>query len=205
MKRIYSVCTAVLAIFSMASVSAQEFRLGFSWGIKSGANLSSLITESKILQENDNIASRWGYTGGCFVNYRFSQRFMLSFDVLFSGKGFKADLIPGITDAQFRLNYLDLPILANFYIYKGLALKVGLQPSILLNANVKGKLIQTQPVHSRIRSYDCAVPLGISYDFTDRLILDIRYTMGGYGVLKNLDINNLNNNSVLSVTIGYRL
>lgn len=130
---------------------------------------------------------------------------MLSFDVLFSGKGFKADLIPGITDAQFRLNYLDLPILANFYIYKGLALKVGLQPSILLNANVKGKLIQTQPVHSRIRSYDCAVPLGISYDFTDRLILDIRYTMGGYGVLKNLDINNLNNNSVLSVTIGYRL
>ena len=47
--------------------------------------------------------------------------------------------------------------------------------------------------------------LCISYDFIDRLILDIRYTMGGYGVLKNLDINNLNNNSVLSVTIGYRL
>ncbi len=105
---------------------------------------------------------------------------MLSFDVLFSGNGFKADLIPGITDAQFRLNP-ELPILANFYIYKGLALKVGLQPSILLNANVKGKLIQTQPVHSRIRSYDCAVPLGISYDFTDRLILDIRYTMADTG------------------------
>ena len=169
---------AMLAIFSMTSVSAQEFRHGFSWGIKSGTNLSTLITESKILQEDDHIASRWGY---------------------------KADIIPGITDAKFRLNYLDLPVLANFYVYKGLALKVGLQPSILLNANVKGKLIKKQPVHSRIRSYDCAVPLGISYDFTDRLILDIRYTMGGYGVLKNLDINNLNNNSVLSVTIGYRL
>lgn len=196
---------AMLAIFSMTSVSAQEFRHGFSWGIKSGTNLSTLITESKILQEDDHIASRWGYTGGGFINYRFSRRFMLSFDLLFSGKGFKADLIPGITDAKFRLNYLDLPVLANFYVYKGLALKVGLQPSILLNANVKGKLIKKQPVHSRIRSYDCAVPLGISYDFTDRLILDIRYTMGGYGVLKNLDINNLNNNSVLSVTIGYRL
>jgi len=132
----------MLAIFSMTSVSAQEFRHGFSWGIKSGANLSTLITESKILQEDDHIASRWGYTGGGFINYRFSRRFMLSFDILFSGKGFKADLIPGITDAKFRLNYLDLPVLANFYVYKGLALKVGLQPSILLNANVKGKLIK---------------------------------------------------------------
>lgn len=91
----------MLAIFSMTSVSAQEFRHGFSWGIKSGANLSTLITESKILQEDDHIASRWGYTGGGFINYRFSRRFMLSFDILFSGKGFKADLIPGITDAKF--------------------------------------------------------------------------------------------------------
>ena len=54
---------AMLAIFSMTSVSAQEFRHGFSWGIKSGTNLSTLITESKILQEDDHIASRWGYTG----------------------------------------------------------------------------------------------------------------------------------------------
>ena len=35
---------AMLAIFSMTSVSAQEFRHGFSWGIKSGTNLSTLIT-----------------------------------------------------------------------------------------------------------------------------------------------------------------
>ncbi len=34
MKRIYLVCMAMLAIFSMTSVSAQEFRHGFSWGIK---------------------------------------------------------------------------------------------------------------------------------------------------------------------------
>ena len=80
---------AMLAIFSMTSVSAQEFRHGFSWGIKSGANLSTLITESKILQEDDHIASRWGYTGGGFINYRFSRRFMLSFDILFSGRGLK--------------------------------------------------------------------------------------------------------------------
>ncbi|HIW98306.1 MAG TPA: PorT family protein [Candidatus Tidjanibacter gallistercoris] len=209
MKKSYSIAAAcMLSLFSF-TMAAQEFRHGFSWGIKNGANRSSLITESKIMHDDDRIAARWGYVGGVFADYRFSRKFMLSCDALFSCKGFKADIVPGITDAVFRLNYLDLPVMANFYIYKGLALKVGLQPSVLLSATAKGRLkkqtVAAQTVHASIRRYDCAIPVGISYDFKDRFTLDIRYAIGGYGILRELPVDDLNNNTTLTVTIGFRM
>ena len=38
---------------------------------------------------------------------------------------------------SYRLNYLNIPILANFYVTKGLALKAGIQPGFLIGSKLR--------------------------------------------------------------------
>lgn len=210
-KQVLKVIFITVILFTNLSVFAQESYCGFSWGVKSGINISNLITEGKLLYDDKDISARYRYIGGGFINYRFSRTFFLSGDVLFSSKGFKVavpleELNINLSNVRFRLNYLDIPVLANFYVYKGFALKIGLQPSYLLSARVKEKnLKHSVSVRRFFRKFDCSMPMGMSYDFDWGLIIDARYSLGASGILKAYKKEDWNNNSVFSFTVGVRI
>ena len=123
-----------------------------------------------------------GLTAGVFADYRFSNLFALSADVLYSRQGTKGEGVKVKTDN------LNIPILANFYLVKGLAVKAGIQPGFLLKAKNK--------------KADVAVPVGVSYLFNCGLILDARYNIGLTSLAKDKDI--VTRNSVFAVTAGWR-
>lgn len=57
---------------------AQKSREGFSCGIKSGINMSSLVSEESLFERNENaISKKFGYVGGIFVEYKFTKCFYL--------------------------------------------------------------------------------------------------------------------------------
>lgn len=208
MKRILSV---IGITFISLSVFSQESFCGLSWGIKSGVNWSNILTESSIFDsDKDEISPKWGYVGGGFIDYRFTRTFSLSCDVLFSCKGAKMDFSSEqsgrlFSDLYFRLNYLDFPVMANFHIYKGLALKIGLQPSFLLSAKMKSTAMKHPvSVRKKINAFDCSMPIGVAYAFDCGLLFDVRYAFGARGILKTLSNDDLNNNSVFSFTAGFR-
>ncbi len=186
---------------------AQKSKKGFSFGIKNGINMSSLVTEKSLFEGNENaISKKFGYVGGIFVEYKFTKCFYLSGDLFYSRKGFNVELpVVGnaLIDTRVQLNYLDIPIMSNFYVYKGLVLKVGLQSSILLSSKFQVKRVSVS-VFESFRHFDYSMPVGIAYDFENGLILDLRYSLGVNAVLKSQERGELNNNSVFSFMVGFR-
>lgn len=98
-----------------------------------------------------------------------------------------------------KLDFINIPVLANFYVAKGFALKVGLQPGFLVNAKYDGRDIK-----DNCKTFNLAIPVGLSYEFKNGITLDLR---GGYS-LTRLDKNGGSDYKDYcdggSLTIGYK-
>ena len=93
-----------------------------------------------------------------------------------------------------KLDYINIPVMANFYVAKGFALKIGVQPGILVNDNINGDC----------KSFNFSIPVGLSYEFNNGITLDLR---GGYSLTR---VDKFNNDDYKyytdggSLTIGYK-
>ena len=98
-----------------------------------------------------------------------------------------------------KLDYINIPVMANFYVAKGFALKVGLQPGFLVSAK-QGSV----DYKDDCESFNFAIPVGLSYEFNNGITLDLR---GGYSftrVDKHGGSNYKNYCDGGSLTIGYK-
>ena len=98
-----------------------------------------------------------------------------------------------------KLDYINIPVMANFYVAKGFALKVGLQPGFLVSAKKGG--VDYKDV---CESFNFAIPVGLSYEFNNGITLDLR---GGYSFTRvdkhgGSDYKNYCDGG--SLTIGYK-
>ena len=75
-----------------------------------------------------------------------------------------------------KLDYINIPVMANFYVAKGFALKVGLQPGFLVSAK-EGSV----NVKDNCKTFNLAIPIGLSYEFKNGITLDLR---GGYSLTR---------------------
>ena len=125
MKKIFMM--AVMAVAALTA-NAQNEKGQFSLMPKAGINISTVTgSDSK---------SKVGFVGGVEAEYGISKNFGLDFGVLYSMEGCKNDIVVAtgigasayiIKDAKLNLGYINIPILAQFYPVKGLALKAGIQ------------------------------------------------------------------------------
>ena len=77
--------------------------------------------------------ARVGLVVGPEFEYTLSNRFSLAAGLNYSQQGSKLK----DADAKFKLDYLTIPVVANVYLFKGFALKAGIQPGINLNAKIE--------------------------------------------------------------------
>ena len=176
----------------------------FGFGVKVGRNVSSM-------SDLDDSNSKPGFTAGVFADYRFNDWFALSADLLYSREGttIKSD---GYKQTM-KSNYLNIPILANFYVLDKLAFKVGVQPGIFLSAKIKDNSSgndETVSVSDLYKGMDFSFPIGVSYEFFNRLIVEARYTIGAAKVLDSgkfneaYDIAPKSRNNYFTISAGYR-
>lgn len=165
-----------------------------------------------------------GFVAGAEAGYQVSKAFAVTAGLLYSQQGAKrSGYLHGegasVDDkSQLALSYLNIPILANVYLFKGFALKAGIQPGILLSAKSKNDVTasgyaakadkhQEYDIKDNCNSFDFAIPVGISYEFCN-IIIDARYNIGVTNIGKDskLEKGDKNGkNSVLQVTVGYKI
>ncbi len=102
------------------------------------------------------------------------------------------------------MDYINIPILANVYLYKGLALKAGIQPGFNVidkykisggGASVTGNMSDILD----IKRFDFSIPIGISYEHSN-VVIDARYNFGFTEAFDDTDFNN----RVFQLTLGYK-
>lgn len=180
--------TASFAQWSVGSITVQP-KIGIN-----GANIT----------DADNSDSRIGLVLGGEFEYRVSPIFSLSAGALYSMQGCKgtAEDEDGNTgDVSLKLDYINVPILANVYVVKGLAIKLGIQPGFNVRhkatATVSGVNVTTNL--PGVKSVDFSIPIGVSYEF-NRFVIDGRYNLGVTKLIDGAD----SKHSVFQFTFGYK-
>ena len=201
MKRFMIVATTLLLTIC---TNAQNAVGGWSLQPKAGINLATMT--------NDNEAkTRIAFVAGAELEYQVSPMLSVSAGALYSQQGADADS-QGM-NGTVKMDYVNIPILANFYVAKGFAVKAGIQPGFLVNDKVKvsangvtaevglKEAYQAAGIDVDISSLDFAIPLGISYEF-NHVVLDARYNLS---VAKAISAyGESTKHSVFQITLGYK-
>ena len=208
MKKIVFLFCMLGLLWNVSALSAQEISAKdrFSYGVKAGINLTSLFFE---YADNSDVHHISGAVAGIFGEYRFTPVFGLSLGVNYSGEGAKISNVSiyGVSvEPRIRLNKLNIPLLANFYLgqRRRFALKVGLEPSVLL----QGKMEIAGKTCFKERKYYVpfvpAVSWGMSYDFSNGMIIEGPWSLGYNGDDGESLFLNDSYNSAFALAVGYR-
>lgn len=184
----------LMAVVMLASVAsyAQQAVGTFTLQPKIGMNVASLT-------KCDGCDPRIGLAAGVEAEYQATDIFSVSAGLIYSMQGNKAKA-EGVTQTT-KLDYINIPILANVYVTKGLAVKLGVQPAFNVSDKVKlsdGKAsVEAEDVVAE--SFDFSIPVGLSYEFNN-IVLDARYNFGVTNIAEGGDAKN----SVFQFTLGYK-
>lgn len=183
-----------MAVVMLASVAsyAQQAVGTFTLQPKIGMNVASLT-------KSDGADPRIGLAAGVEAEYQATDIFSISAGLIYSMQGNKYEE-KGITSTQ-KLDYINIPILANVYVVKGLAVKLGIQPAFNVSDKVKvsGGSTSITKDYTDAESFDFSIPVGLSYEYSN-VVFDARYN---FGVTKVWDGGDPMN-SVFQITLGYK-
>lgn len=149
----------------------------------------------------DDVDARIGLAAGAEFEYGVTDMIGVSAGLVYSMQGYKFS--EGNVDTTVKLDYLNVPILANVYVAPGLAVKLGVQPGFKLSSKTKiegsGVSIEGESDDDGVKGFDLAIPVGVSYQYQN-IVLDARYN---WGVTKVFDDGD-SKNSVFQITLGYK-
>ena len=188
---------AVVAMMVSAATFAQNEVGQLTIQPKVGVNIAN-ITDS------DGADPRIGLAAGAEFEYGLTDNIGLSAGVLYSMQGFKTTE-EGV-DCTLKLDYLNVPILANFYVAKGFAVKLGVQPGFKLSSKAKVKVsgasveVDANDIEGvNVKSIDLSIPVGVSYQYQN-IVFDARYNWGVTKIVDDAD----SKHSVFQITVGYK-
>ena len=185
----------IMAVLMLSSVAAFAQRPVGSLTVqpKIGMNFATLT-------KADDSESRIGLVAGAELEYQLSDIFSISGGALYSQQGCEWSE-DGSTRTN-KLDYINIPILANVYVVKNLAVKVGLQPAFNVNSKQKASKgdSSVQGSIEGIKTFDFSIPIGLSYEYKN-FVIDGRYNFGLTKISKYAD----SKNSVFQLTLGYKL
>ena len=184
MKKVLFVAAMML---SSVATFAQHAVGSFNLQPKVGVSIANL-TEIK------GSDPRVGVVAGVEGEYQASDIFSVSAGVLYSMQG--AKLTDDVTN---RLDYINVPIMANVYVVKGLAVKLGVQPGFNVSNKIKVNNLDAFDNLVKAQSVDVSIPVGLSYEYNN-FQLDARYNWGVSKAFKLSDAKN----SVFQITLGYK-
>ena len=239
MKRIaiLFVATALSALAATAQTEVGKFSLKPMAGI----NVSDISADEEV-----NYKAKVGFTGGVEAEYGVTPWLGVSLGAIYSQQGAKYEaslgqlgvneegrkvaVIIGLK-GKLKADYINMPLLANFYVWKGLSVKTGLQVGFLVNDKMSGngavagfteipadQLIQEDLSISSATSTSLStfsfeesdicksvvfgIPVGLSYEYKN-ITLDARYYFG-LTRMDDVEDDAPARNRCLSITLGYK-
>lgn len=144
------------------------------------------------ITDSEHSKFKIGFAAGVEGEYGIMEKLGVTAGLVYSMQGAKYE-----GDDKEKLDYLNIPILANYYVIPGLAIKAGIQPAFLLSAKDE----DGDDFKDECNTFDFAIPVGASYQYKN-FVVDARYN---FGLTKtNKDGSKSHKNSVFMITVGYK-
>ncbi|WP_300569036.1 porin family protein [Flavobacterium sp.] len=180
------VLLSAVAIFAFGFANAQETK----FGIKAGLNMANLSGDI------DDTSMKAGLHVGAFAEIKISDKFAVQPEVLFSMQGAKVD------GGDYAFNYLNIPVMAKFFVTEQFSLEAGPQIGFLMSAKANPDEGDSVDVKEFLTSTDFGLNVGLGYDFTENFTAGLRYNLG-LSNISDEDNGDIKNN-VFSVSVGYK-
>lgn len=206
----------LVCLFSLLNVHAQSRQHTWTITPRVGVNSSDVRGQRWYLYEDDEetitkdtptrdmaTGRKWDFTVGFDVEGLITRRFGLSAGVFFSDEGYRNKDEGGGT---VHLRMISVPILANYYVLPGLAVKGGVQMSGLIDGQIHyGET--SQSILNSTKTFSVGIPVGASFDYRN-VSLDMRYVIGITDLCDVRKINRVGDHwytNSIWITLGYRI
>ena len=160
MKKVLVLISATF--ISILFLQAQETH----FGIKAGLNMAGLD-----IKNDQDYDSKAGLYAGGLAHIHISKHFALQPELVFSMQGGEDQV------GRLRLNYLNVPILAQFMFNQGFRLQTGPQAGFLISSQKKVGGVEVD-YDNRYSSFDFSWTFGAGYLFPQGIGIDARYNLG---------------------------
>ena len=174
-----------VALLTATSMFAQPEAGTFTLQPSAGVAIASL--------SGDGTKAKVGFQGRFEGAYQVSDAFAVSLGLCCSQYGAKKEG----TDTKINLAYITVPVLANYYLVNGLAVKTGVEVGFKSSAESKNG-DEKEDIEG-VKSVIMSIPVGASYEYKN-VVLDARYNIGVTNAFEKGDAKQ----SAFVVTLGYK-
>ena len=185
----------VMAIVAMTASAQNTLRDNGAITLqpKVGVGIGVLSGEWKQASGVSN-ESRVGFVAGVEGEYYANNWLGIAAGLNYAQQGWKFK--DNDESATTKLDYLNIPVTANFYVAKGLALKTGVQFGFLMNAKE-----ESVDIKDGCEKLNLSIPIGASYEISD-FVIDLRYNVSLSKTFK-ADGSKMRSD-LFQVTLGYK-
>lgn len=182
----------LLSAFAVCAFAFTTNAQEVTFGAKAGLNLANMTGD---IEDND---MKLGFHVGGMAEVSFSDKFAVQPELLFSTQGYQMDFGGETVKANF--SYINMPIMAKYFVTEGLSLEAGPQVGFLVDAQYKadGDSADIEDTSS----IDFGMNFGLGYKMDSGLNFGARYDLGlsntydGEGDYKA-------SNAVIQFSVGY--
>jgi len=189
MKVIKYVCVLALICMSFVTTKAQPISLG----LKGGLNVTNLSNAD----DDNRISGQIGF----YLHTKIARGWAFQPEILYSGQGDK--YWDGSAHYTWALNYINIPLMFQYYPIRKFYLEFGPQLGILVAAHDKGPHGYNADISDGIKKADATLNLGMGIRATDQLGFYMRYGIGLSDVTR--DDNYTYSNRVFQLGVDVRL
>ena len=181
------------------STQAQNSTDLIQFGVKAGVNFATIAGD-----DFESPDSRTAFHAGLLAELPVNERFSLQPEILYSAQGFTANgTLAGVDyEAEYKMDYIQVPILAKLYLVNGLNLQVGPQVGFRINESVEYDTDLgdgSEDFNSEENDIDFGVAAGLEYKFDSGFFIQGRYNYGFSEIYENTDAHN----SVIQAGVGF--
>ena len=209
MKSLKFITAGMFMLFAAANLNAQDEAdnsedKAVSFGVKGGINFATAVSGSDIYDSPD---PRTSFHVGGLVEIPVTDMFSVQAEALYSGQGYDLQIDgPDGDEAEVQLDYINVPVLAKFYLFKGFSIEAGPQFSFLvndefdLNPNSDDGDVDLDDLDLGAESFEFGVAAGITFQTDMGLFFSGRYNRGFTDIYKDIEYQN----SVFQISVGYK-
>ena len=201
MKKLSSILVVLFCLCTLSSHAQSVGKGAFSFIPRVGIDFAKLsnhevYTDVSGLDKVSKAKFKPGFVVGANVEYMALDNLGIELGFQYAREGSNHDF----EASEVSLDYINVPLMANIYVVKGLSLKTGAQFGWLLNAKDRVDDVNID-IKDDCNGFCFAIPLGLAYEF-DNFVFNARYNFALSNVINK--VNERKRSQLIQLTFGYK-